>query len=186
MSLSKLANLCSHLNNVNKARLSIASVPNTKLHLKIFLAFLNQGLISSVVLGGPSPPPSHLLLGHPTPEDRSKVIVKFDKASNTVQKVLGTEPVTQCNVASRKLWIGLKYWNNKPVLGKLTMVSKPKRKINLDTPGLRSVLRGDRRDMVQGIRSPGESLFMLTNLGLMESRQCLERQVGGLALFRME
>lgn len=173
MSLTNVAHLCSHLNNVNKARLAIASVPNTKLHLKLCLAFLNQGVISSVVRGSQSPPPQHLLLGHPTLNDDMTVDIP------------STEEVTQSNVSSRRLWLGLKYWQNEPVMGKLIPVSKPTRKVNLDIPGIRSVHRGDRSDMVEGLRSPGELLFMLTNLGLMESRQCLERNVGGMVLCRM-
>lgn len=173
MSLTNIAHLCSHLNNVNKARLSIASVPNTKLHLKLCLAFLNQGVISTVVRGGISPPPQHLLLGHPTMDD------------DTAVDVPSTEPVTQSNVSSRRLWLGLKYWQNEPVMGKLIPVSKPKRKINLTIPGIRAVHSGQRYGMVDGLRSPGELLFLLTNRGLMESRQCLERNVGGMVLCRM-
>ena len=173
MSLANLAHVCSHLNNVNKARLSIASIPNTKLHLKLCLALLNQGVISTVVRGGMSPPPPHLLLGHPTMDDGMNVDVP------------STEPVTQSNISSRRLWLGLKYWQNEPVMGKLVPVSKPKRKIDLTVSGIRELHRGNRHGMVDGLRSPGELLFVLTNLGLMESRQCLERNVGGMALCRM-
>jgi ribosomal protein S8 len=174
MSLSNIAHLCSHLNNVNKARLALASVPNTKLHLKLCLAFLNQGVVSSVVRGGKSAPPPHILLGHPTLNDDKTVDIP------------STEPVTQSNVASRRLWLGLKYWQNEPVMGKLAPVSKPKRKITLDIPGIRRVHRGVRSDLVEGLRSPGELLFMLTDRGLLESRQCLERNVGGMVLCRMK
>lgn len=170
MSMSKLAALCSHLNNVTKARLALTSVPNTKLHTQLCLALQKEGLISSVVRHGPKPPPPHLLLNHPTIDGG----------------VVSSEPVTQENVASRRLWLGLKYWQNEPVLGKMIPITKPKRKINLNTSELRRVLRGEYTNMVPGLRSPGECLFMLTNEGLMEARECVEKNVGGLVLVRVE
>ena len=65
------------------------------------------------------------------------------------------------------------------------MVSKPKRKISLDVQSLRQVLRGERSDYVDGLRSPGESLYLTTDVGLMESRECVEKKVGGLVLCRV-
>ena len=171
MVFNNLAHLCSHLNNVSKARLALTSVPNSKMHVKLLLAFQREGLISSVIRAGRAPPPSHLLLGHPTMEE--------------IDGVPSIEPVTQSNIATRRLWLGLKYWQNEPVLGHLSAVSKAKRKISLDTTGLRRVLRGERSGPVQGLRSPGECLFLITDLGLMESRECLEKNVGGLALVRV-
>ncbi|KAL1966376.1 hypothetical protein VTN77DRAFT_4518 [Rasamsonia byssochlamydoides] len=165
MSLSNLAHVCSHLNNVTKARLALASIPNTKLHLKLCLALQKQGLISSVVLGGRKPPEPHLLLGQPS-----------------VQEV---EPVTQSNVSSRRLWLGLKYWQSEPVLGKMIPVSKPKRRITLDLRGLRRVVCGQRSGDVEGLRNPGECLFLSTDQGLLEARECVEKKVGGLVLCRV-
>lgn len=71
------------------------------------------------------------------------------------------------------------------MLGKLSTVSKPKRKINLDVPGLRKVIRGEKSDMVQGLRQPGESLYLATDQGFMEARECVEKNVGGLVLCRV-
>lgn len=169
MSLSNLANVCSHLNNATTARLGLTSIPSTKLHLRLCLALLHDGYISSVVRGGKTAPPPHLLLGHPVPNEETD----------------GIEPVTQSNVASRRLWLGLKYLQSQPVLGRMSVISKPKRKINLDVPGLRRVLRGERSQYVDGLRSPGESLYLSTNVGLMESRECVEKKVGGLVLCRV-
>jgi ribosomal protein S8 len=169
MSLSNLANVCSHLNNATKARLALTSIPNTKLHLKFCLALQHAGLISTVVRGGTSPPPPHLLLGHPAVNDEHA----------------GVEPVTQSTIASRRLWLGLKYWQGEPVLGKMMVVSKPKRRITLNLPGLRQVLRGRRSGDVEGLRSPGECLFINTDQGLLEARECIEKKTGGLVLCRV-
>jgi ribosomal protein S8 len=169
MSLSSLANMCSHLNNVTKARLGLASLPSTKMHLNLVLSMQNQGLIGSVVRAGKLPPPPHFLTGMP------------EIGGNFVE----VEPVTQENVASRRLWLGLKYWQSEPVLGKLTPISKPKHRINLDLPGLRRVLTGERSGRVDGLRSPGECLFLATDQGIMEARECIEKKVGGLVLCRV-
>ncbi|KAL4891754.1 ribosomal protein S8 [Aspergillus ambiguus] len=169
MSLVNLAHVCSHLNNATKARLGLTSIPNSQLHLKLALALQNSGYVSSVVRGGPTPPPSHILLGHPVANDEAQ----------------GVEPVTQSNVASRRLWLGLKYWQSEPVLGKMSMVSKPKRRINIDVAGLRQVIRGEKSGYVEGLRSPGESLYLSTDRGIMEARECVEKKVGGLVLCRV-
>ncbi|KAJ9224294.1 hypothetical protein DTO027B5_4074 [Paecilomyces variotii] len=129
----------------------------------------NAGFISSVVRGGPTPPPPHVLLGHPSVNDESQ----------------GVEPITQSNVASRRLWLGLKYWQSEPVLSKMTLVSKPKRRINLDVPGLRQIIRGEKSGYVEGLRSPGECLFLSTDRGILEARECVEKKVGGLVLCRV-
>ncbi|KAL1998719.1 hypothetical protein VTN02DRAFT_5684 [Thermoascus thermophilus] len=169
MSLSSLANVCSHINNATKARLGITSIPNTKLHLKLCLALQNSGFISTVVRGGPTPPPPHILLGHPALGDEQG----------------GVEEVTQSNVASRRLWLGLKYWQSEPVLSKMQLVSKPKRRITMDVAGLRRIVRGEKSGYVEGLRSPGECLFLSTDRGVMEARECVEKKVGGLVLCRV-
>ena len=169
MSLVNLAHVCSHLNNVNKARLGFTSIPHSSLHLKLCLALQNSGFFSSVVLGGQHPPRTHLIHGIPSANADGE----------------GIEPVTQSNLASRRLWLGLKYWQSEPVLGKMTLVSKPKRRIYLDVHSLREIARGRRSRNVDGLRSPGESLYLSTDQGIMEARDCVEKKTGGLALCRV-
>ncbi|PWY91227.1 40S ribosomal protein S8 [Aspergillus heteromorphus CBS 117.55] len=166
MSLVNLAHVCSHLNNATKARLGMTSIVNSKLHLKLCLALQNDGLISSVVRGGPKAPPTHLLLGTPTPGEE-------------------VEPVTQSNIATRRLWLGLKYWQSEPVLGHLSLESKPTRRVTIDLPGLRRVIRGDRSGSVEGLRNPGECLYVSTDRGIMEARECVEKKLGGMVLCRI-
>ncbi|CAK45115.1 uncharacterized protein An07g09070 [Aspergillus niger] len=161
MSLVNLAHVCSHLNNACKARLGLTSIPHSKLHLKLALALQNDGYISSVVRGGPTPPPVHPILGNPNPID----------------EVEGIEPLTQSNIATRRLWLGLKYWQSEPVLGKLSLVSKPTRRVTIDVAGLRRVIRGERDNTVEGIRSPGESLYISTDRGILEARECVEKKL---------
>ncbi|KAF3387544.1 37S ribosomal protein S8 [Penicillium rolfsii] len=169
MSLVNLASVCAHLNNATKARLGLTSIPNSNLHLKLCQALQNSGYISSVVRGGPTPPPMHPILGHPTAND------EFE----------GVEPITRDNVASRRLWLGLKYWQNESVLGKVKMVSKPTRRVHLNVEELRRIVRGEEAGYVAGLRSPGESLYLSTDRGVLEARECVEKKLGGLALCRV-
>ncbi|GAM38520.1 40S ribosomal protein [Talaromyces pinophilus] len=181
MSLVHLAHMCSHLNNVTKARLGLTSIVDTKMHRNLILAMQQQGLIGSIVRGGRSPPPPHLLLGQPTATSAADA-----SAAAGASGVIETEPVTQANIASRRLWLGLKYWQSEPVLGKITPVSKPTRRIIMDLPALRRVIRGSRSGTVDGLRSPGECLFLSTDHGILEARQCVEKKIGGVVLCRVE
>ncbi|EEP77464.1 conserved hypothetical protein [Uncinocarpus reesii 1704] len=83
------------------------------------------------------------------------------------------EPVTRENVASRRLWLGLKYWQSEPVISKMTAISKPTKRITLDVPALRRIVRGDQSNTVYGLRSPGECIFLTTSQGLFEARDGL-------------
>ncbi|KAI9840769.1 MAG: hypothetical protein M1830_007916, partial [Pleopsidium flavum] len=103
MSLVTLSHVCSHLQNASRARLGLTSVPSTNLILSLMLSLQTSGFLSAVVRGGPDPPPPSLLLNLP--------------ANNTSD----IEPVTQSNISTRRLWLGLKYWNSEPVLRKMNM-----------------------------------------------------------------
>ena len=169
MSLVHLSNTCSHLQNASKARLGLTSIPNSHMQLRLMLALQNSGFISTVVRGGPTPPAPHQLLGHPS--------------SNTEGSE--TEPVTRENVASRRLWLGMKYWQSEPVLEKMEMVSKPTRRITMDVEGLKRITLGKPSGYVKGLTRPGECLFVSTDQGIMESRECVERKIGGLLLCKV-
>ena len=169
MSLVNLSHVCSHLTNASKARLGLTSIPPSNLHLRLSIALLKAGFISTVVRGGPNPPPPHALLSHPAVNDEFEPL----------------EPVTQDNIASRRLWLGLKYWNSEPVIEKMQMISKPTRRINLDTESLADIIRGRDSNYVKGLRIPGECIFLSTDQGIMEARECVEKKTGGLLLCRV-
>ncbi len=79
----------------------------------------------------------------------------------------------------------MKYWNNEPVLGKMEMVSKPTKRIWMDVEGLGRVIRGREAGHVKGLTRPGECLFVSTDKGILEARECVERRVGGMLLCRV-
>jgi ribosomal protein S8 len=129
--------------------------------LTLTLALQSSGFISSVTRGGLTAPP-------------------MDALSSYVP-----EPVTQENISSRRLWLGMKYWNNEPVLSKMSMVSKPTKRIWMDVDGLEKIVRGRDAATVKGLTRPGECLFVSTDRGIMEARECVERKVGGMILCRV-
>ena len=88
------------------------------------------------------------------------------------------------NPAQRRLWLGLKYWQNRPVLEKVSMVSKPTRRIWFGAEDLGRLARGRRVGYVEGLRQIGECLFVSTDRGVMEVRECMQRGVGGMLLCR--
>lgn len=95
------------------------------------------------------------------------------------------------NPAQRRLWLGLKYWNNEPVISKMQLVSKPTRRMKLDAKEIGKVSRGSTGRsaegvMVNGLSKIGECLFVRTaGMGLLESRECSERGTGGMPLVRV-
>jgi len=92
--------------------------------------------------------------------------------------------VTNANVATRRLWLGLKYYNNKPVISTMSAVSKPSKSITLGLEGLERVARGFPSGHVKGLNL-GELLFLSTDRGVLEVREALEKRSGGLILARV-
>ncbi|KAJ2894746.1 mitochondrial 37S ribosomal protein S8 [Zalerion maritima] len=160
MGVSAVTNMCSHLQNAARGKLGLTSVPNIKYNLRLALAMHRAGFISSVTRGGPSPPPLEAL--------------------STYQP----EVVTHANVSSRRLWLGLKYWDNRPVMSNVKSVTTPKRPITLSVREMESVVRGFKRGYVPGLEL-GECLFVSTDHGVLEAREAIAKNSGGLVLARV-
>jgi small subunit ribosomal protein S8 len=156
MGIQHITNMCSHLQNASRAQLGLTSIPNNKYNLNLALALHRAGFLSSVTRGGPHPP------------DPS----------------VPPEPVTNANVATRRLWLGLKYWNNKPVMRQLKTLSKPSRVLTASLSDLELVSRGREAGYVKGLNL-GECLFLSTDRGILEIREALEKKVGGVVLCRV-
>jgi ribosomal protein S8 len=101
-------------------------------------------------------------------------------------KMLDTEGVvTQENRASRRLWLGLKYYESSPVLSKAKMISKPTKRIMLSHRDLGRVVRGQQAGEVKPLTQIGEIMAVSTDKGIMEARECAERRIGGMPLCRV-
>lgn len=93
--------------------------------------------------------------------------------------------VTQANRASRRLWLGLKYWDGMPVLRKAKMVSKPTKRIWLTSKELGIIVRGGHAAEVKGLTQIGEIMAVSTDRGLLEARECVEKKIGGQPICRV-
>jgi small subunit ribosomal protein S8 len=170
MGIQSITNACSHLQNASRARLGLTSLPNNKYNLRLALALHRAGFLSSVARGGPHPPaPESLLIGA--------------EAQNAAEKE-AMAAVTPANVATRRLWVGLKYWNGEPVMRRLEAVSRPSRLVTSSLTDLGRIARGFPAGYVKGLNL-GECLFVSTDRGVLEVREALERKVGGLVLCKV-
>ncbi|KAI1184107.1 ribosomal protein S8 [Nemania serpens] len=159
MGIANVVNMASHLRNASKARLGITSVPHTKYNLSVALAMHRAGFLSFVTRGSNRPP---------------------DPATITTYE---PEPLTTANVANQRLWVGLKYSNDAPVLGEMRPISTSKRPINANLHHLERLARGFDAAQQKGLNI-GECLFLSTDRGTLEVREAIERKVGGLLLCR--
>ncbi|KAM3451234.1 hypothetical protein MY3296_005490 [Beauveria thailandica] len=164
MSFKTLVDMCSHLQNASRARLGLTSFRSSKSSMRLATALHRAGFLSSVYRAGPTPPSADDMLTRPM------------------------EPITTANVASRRLWLGLKYWDGKPVLGACRALSTPARRVTVRPEELARVVRGfpTRLDagVVQGL-TLGECLFLETKEGVLEAREALAKKVGGTMLCRV-
>jgi len=181
MSLVNLAHVCSHLQNASKARLGLTSVPYTSLHATLAAHLLRAGFISAVTIGGAEPPPGPSpLLSHTAADSVSSGLAGLTSAAPDDAGV-----ITPANRASRRVWLALKYWDSQPVISRMSMVSRPTRRIWCGVEDLARLARGQRAGYVQGLRQVGEVMFVSTDRGMMDVRECVERGVGGQLLVRI-
>jgi ribosomal protein S8 len=202
MSLVNLAHVCSHMQNASKARLGLTSIPVSKLHVRLALGLQREGFLSSVTLGGSTPPRPFLLQTQNDPVELDKMaetlkeepwhaypVENPESGKSLTEQALGKEEVYNVHVpenpARRRLWLGLKYWQNEPVLKNMKLISKPTRRIWLTSDDLSKITRTRPSSYVQGLTHPGECMFLTTDRGILEARECVERKLGGMALCRV-
>jgi len=154
MSLVRLAEVCSHLQNAAKARLGTTSIPYSKMNLAIATGLLKEGFISTIKTGD---------------------IYEQDEEY---------KPPTQIDVARKRLWLGLKYYENQPVMSKLKLLSKPKQRLWLNVEDLKTIGNGKDAAYVKGLQM-GECIFVTTDRGVMELREAVYKMTGGQVLFRV-
>lgn len=175
------------------------------MHVNLMLGLQREGFLSSVTLGGPTPPKPFALQNQTSPEELDRMARKLRKqpwaaypppenigeaeSESNSKSPLGEEQVYEVHVpenpARRRLWLGLKYWNNEPVLKNMKLISKPTRRIWLTSEDLGKITRTRESSYVKGLTHPGECMFVTTDRGILEARDCVERRIGGMALCRV-
>ncbi|RUP42757.1 30S ribosomal protein S8 [Jimgerdemannia flammicorona] len=92
-------------------------------------------------------------------------------------------PTTPDNIATRRLWLTLKYRDNEPVLTKMSCISKPSKKITFTVTEMKSMVSGRRAKFVEPLQ-PGEIAIVSTNYGVLEIHDAMAKNAGGLVLCR--
>ncbi|KAF9178810.1 hypothetical protein BGZ51_007456 [Haplosporangium sp. Z 767] len=145
--------LCARIQNGFRAHLRRIAVPDTKMNLAISNVLYKEGFIAGVSRG------------------------------DHVQPDTTYVPTTPDNIATRRLWLELKYNNDEPVLKKMSAISKPSKKIIMKVDELQNLAAGNRSQFIKGLQ-PGEIAILTTNYGVLELREALEKGAGGEVLCR--
>lgn len=159
MSLVKLANVCAHLQNCTRVSLPLAQVPFTRLHIQLSLGLYKAGFLKSVQKGSVAGPD------------------------------LVPQQITPDNIATRRLWLGLKYKDSKSVLSRISLVSKPNRKAILTKEEIRSLSQGKKVQMIHPLQ-PGEVMFVRVSVTkdappeVIDLQEASDRHLGGEVLCR--
>ncbi|ODQ64581.1 ribosomal protein S8 [Nadsonia fulvescens var. elongata DSM 6958] len=154
MSLVNLAHVCSHIQNCSRNRVPLAAVSMTRLHLQVCAGLYKEGFLSSIQRGDANKPDETFI------------------------------PATPQNIATRKLWLGLKYDGFNPVLSKLRLISKPSHKFVLDEYQLRDLAVGKEVRKISPL-APGEAIFVkINNDDVVEIREAVAKRLGGQLLCR--
>ncbi|KAK9479093.1 ribosomal protein S8 [Lipomyces japonicus] len=121
MSLAKLADVCSSIQNASMARKPLTSILNSKSHLGVALGLYRHGVIDQVQLGN----------------------VKGPAISET--------QIAETIVSQRRIWLSLKYHNGQPLISKFRLVSKPGKSFSLTKLEIEQLIRGHRTRQVAPI-----------------------------------
>ncbi|KAI7903401.1 30S ribosomal protein S8 [Cokeromyces recurvatus] len=151
--MPRLHDLCSRIQNGFRARLQTIAIPETKMNLAVVNILYKEGFLSSVTRG------------------------------NHIGPDLTYTPTTNENVATRRLWLNLKYKANNPALSKLSLVSKPSKKVHFTVNELKNIANGRRAQFIKPLQ-PGEVVIVNTNRGVLEIQEAIEKNVGGEVMCR--
>ncbi|ORY02430.1 30S ribosomal protein S8 [Basidiobolus meristosporus CBS 931.73] len=151
--MPRVHDVCSAIQNGFRARLKQISLPDTKMNLAISRILYNQGFVSSVMRGDYNGPNETYV------------------------------PLTDENIATRRLWLDLKYKDNQPVLRQIQCVSKPSRKIRAQLDELKLLASGKRSGMLKPLQ-PGEIMIVTTPYGVLELHEAVAKNAGGEILCR--
>ncbi|KAG1460983.1 hypothetical protein G6F56_005824 [Rhizopus delemar] len=151
--MPRVYDLCARVQNGFRAKLQSIAIPETKMNLAISNILYKEGFISSVTRG------NHLGV------DQSYT------------------PTTNENVATRRIWLTLKYKENLPTLSKFSVISKPSKKVSFSVNELKNIANGRRSQFIKPLQ-PGEIAIISTNRGVLELQEAIEKNVGGEVLCR--
>lgn len=130
--LARLANTCAHLQNCSRVRLSLTSIPYNRLHLQFAYNLYKHGFLSSVQRGNTKVP--DLVVTETTPD----------------------------NIATRRLWLGMKYRENRPILSSCRLISKPSLRIHMTSNEMKKLCAGN---TIREVKPPQAGELILVRIG---------------------
>ncbi|KAI8884526.1 30S ribosomal protein S8 [Backusella circina FSU 941] len=151
--MPRIHDLCARVQNGFRAKLQTIAIPETKMNLAISNILYKEGFLTSVTRGN-----------HLGPDQ------EFTATTNE-------------NVATRRLWLNLKYKENNPALSQLSLVSKPSKKVYFSVNELKNLASGSRSQFIKPLQ-PGEIAIINTNKGVLELQEAIEKNVGGEVICR--
>lgn len=92
--------------------------------------------------------------------------------------------VTPDNISTRRLWLTLKYRNNRPVIRQMSLVSKPGRRVHLTVEETKALASGWPVRFIKPLQ-PAELLFVRVDKEVIEIQEAAKRGVACLALYRV-
>lgn len=156
MSLVHLSNFCAHIKNCKNVNIAITSVPYFRLHIQIAFQLYKHGFLSTIQRGSTIGPDTKI-----------------------------TEVTTQ-NISTRRLWLRLKYRENKPIIRDLSMISKPGRKVNLSIEEVKALASGLKVRFISPLQ-PAENIFIRTDdRSIYEIQDAARLNLPGMPLCRVK
>ncbi|RLV95984.1 37S ribosomal protein S8 mitochondrial [Spathaspora sp. JA1] len=93
--------------------------------------------------------------------------------------------VTPDNISSRRLWIDFKYRNNQSVIRDISLISKPSKPVHLSTEDVKALASGLQVRKITPLQ-PAEAIFIGSRHDIYEIHEAAQRNLEGLALFRVK
>jgi len=78
--------------------------------------------------------------------------------------------------------VTLKYYENRPVLSEVRVVSKPSKRVYADIRTLKTALRGKDQYAWKGAAELGAVSILSTSKGIMSAEECIKKNIGGEVL----
>ncbi|CCE62525.1 hypothetical protein TPHA_0C03730 [Tetrapisispora phaffii CBS 4417] len=160
MSLVKLANTCAHIQNCSRVRIPLISIPYTGLHLQFAYNLYKNGFVSSIQKGSTKSPDDSIV------------------------------DVTPDNIATRRIWMNLKYKENKPIISSCRLISKPNLRISLTYQEMQQLSAGKSIRLIKPLQ-PGELILIRTKDPntkkdvLMDINEAIDKRLNGEVLCRV-
>ncbi|EHN00813.1 Mrps8p [Saccharomyces cerevisiae x Saccharomyces kudriavzevii VIN7] len=93
--------------------------------------------------------------------------------------------VTPDNISTRRLWVGLKYRDNKPVLSNCRLISKPNSRIYLQMEDMKKLCSGVTIRNIKPLQ-PGELILVRAQNSIMDVNEAIAKKLDGEILCRVK